>query len=77
MLKTSLHLAPGENLQRMGVHAGEEILAGGIGIGIVEKVGILANLGLTAVVGIHPVDGSTLDLAAVPLTLRPSAGLPP
>ena len=60
-----LHLTAGENLQGMGVHAGQEVLACGVGIGIVEEIGILTDLGVGAGFGVHPMDGSALDLPAV------------
>ena len=61
----SFHLTAGQHFQRVGVQASQEILAGGIGIGIVEEVVVLTHFGVQTVVGIHPVDGGTLDLAAV------------
>ena len=59
------HLTAGENFQRVGVQTGQKVLSCGIGIGIVKKVAVLTNFCVTAVIGIHPMDGSTLDLAAV------------
>ena len=38
-----LCLAVGEHLQRVGVQAGQKILSGGIGIGVVEEVTVLAG----------------------------------
>ena len=64
------HLTAGQNLQRIRIQAGQEILAGGIGISIVEQVVVLTDL------GIHGGGGVDQWMVA-PLTLRPSAGLPP
>ena len=36
--KACFHLTAGEDFQRVGVQAGEVILAGGIGIGIIEEL---------------------------------------
>ena len=63
--QTGFHLTAGENFQRVGIQTGQEILAGGIGIGIVKEVRILTNLGIDCGLGIYPVDGSALDLTAV------------
>ena len=65
VFQAGFHLAAGEHLQGVGVQAAEEVLAGGVGIGIVKQVIVLTDLGLAAVVGIHPVDGCALDLPAV------------
>ena len=61
----SFRLAAGEHFQGVGVHACQEIFTCGIGIGIQEQIVILADLGIHSSLGIHPVDGSTLDLTAV------------
>ena len=65
VFQAGFHLAAGEHLQGVGVQAAEEVLAGGVGIGIVKQVIVLTDLGLAAVVGVHPVDGCALDLPAV------------
>ena len=49
----------------MGVHAGKEVLSGGVGVGIVKEVIVLTDFGITAVFGVHPVDGCALDLPAI------------
>ena len=53
----SFHLAAGEDLQGVGVHAAEVILACGIGIGVVKQIAVLTDLGIHSGLGIHPVDG--------------------
>ena len=63
--QTGLHLTAGEYFQRVGVHAGKEVLSGGIGIRVVKEIVILPDLGVAAVFRVHPVDGSTLDLPAI------------
>ena len=65
ILQAGLNLTAGENLQRIGVHAGQEILAGSIGIRIIKKIGVLADLSIGTGLGIHPMDGGTLDLPAI------------
>ena len=65
VLQALLHLAAGENLQRVGVQTSQEVLAGGIGIGIVKQIAVLTHFSISAVVCVHPVNGSTLDLSAV------------
>ena len=69
------HLTAGENLQRVGVQAGQEVLVCGIGICIVKEVAVLTNLSLCTVVGIHPVNGSALDLPAVSGIAAPGLGI--
>ena len=65
----------GEHLQRVGVQAGQEVLSGGIGIGVVKEVAVLADLAVHAVVGIHPVNGCALDLPAVSGIAAPAVGI--
>ena len=65
VLQTLFHLTAGEHFQGVGIQTSQEVLACGIGIGIVEQIAVLPYLSLCTVVGIHPVDGCTLDLAAV------------
>ena len=65
VFQAGFHLAAGEYFQRIRVQAGQEILAGGVGVRVVEQVGILTDLRIGAVVGIYPMDGGTLDLSAV------------
>ena len=60
-----LHLAAREDLQRIGVHALDIILAVALGIFVGEEVGIEAHLGVRAAVRVHPVQRRALDLASV------------
>ena len=57
VFQTLLHLTAGENLQGVGIQAGQIVLACGIGIGIVEEVGILTYLGISTVVALPPASG--------------------
>ena len=59
------HFTAGEHFQRVGIQAAEEILAGGIGISIVEQVIILAYLCIHSGGSVHPVDGRAFDFAAI------------
>ena len=43
VLQAGFHFTAGQHFQRIGIQAGQEILAGGIGIGIVEEVGVLTD----------------------------------
>ena len=62
----SLDLTAGQNLQRVLVHVAQQRLhGGGVGGSCMEQVLVQANLGIHSGLGIHPVDGGTLDLAAV------------
>ena len=65
ILQTGFYLTTGENLQRVGVQTGKEILTCGIGVGIVEEIVVLTNFRVTAGCGIYPMNGSALDLPAV------------
>ena len=65
VLQGSLDFTAGEDFQRVGIQAAEVILARCIGIGIVKQVGVLTDLGIHSSGGVHPVDGSALDLAAI------------
>ena len=60
-----LHLTAGEHFQRVGVQASQVVLVCCIGIGIVEQVGVLTDLGVHAVVCVNPMDGCALDLTAI------------
>ena len=59
------HLTAGEDLQRIGIQAVQEVLVCTIGSGIGEQVIVETNLCVQCGLCINPVDGSTLDLAAV------------
>jgi len=65
IFQSPFYLTTSQNFQRIGVQAGDEILACGIGIGIIKQIGILSDLCIAAVVRIYPVDGGTLNLATV------------
>ena len=69
------HLAAGENLQGVGVQAGQIVLACGIGIGIIKQVAVLTDLCVHCGGSVNPVDGSALDLAAVGRIAAPGLGV--
>ena len=69
------HLASGEDGERFGVQAIQEVLIRPVGLGIGEKVIIEAHLGVQAVFRIYPVERCTLDLAAVSGVAAPRVGV--
>ena len=58
VLERLFHLAAGENFERVGVQAVDEVLAGGVRFGIGEEHIVEPDLGVGAVVRVHPVDRS-------------------
>ena len=59
------NLGSGKNFKGCTVHALDIILTLAVGIFVGEEIGIKANFGFCAVVGINPMDGCALDLASV------------
>ena len=59
------HLAALEDLETVGVQAVQEVLVRPVRLRIGEEIIIEPHLRVGAVVGVHPVDGGALDLAAV------------
>ena len=61
-----LDLAAGQDFQGVGVHVAQQGLhAGGVRGDGIEQVLVQPDLGIHGGLGVHPVDGGTLDLAAV------------
>lgn len=65
VFKHFLNLAAVEHFKRVGVHALDVIFIGGIGILVAEQIAVKPYLSVGAIVRIDPMDGRTLDLAAV------------
>ena len=60
-----LDLAAGQHLERIGVHAGKEILVRAVGCGVAEQLAVNTHLGVQRGRGVDPVDRRALNLAAV------------
>ena len=73
--QTGLHLAVRQDLQRAGIQALDEVLVGGVGVGVGEQVVVKPHLGVHGGGGVHPVDGGTLHLPAVGGVAAPAVGI--
>ena len=70
-----LHLAPGENLQAVGVQAVQKVLVQPVGVGVCEEVGVHPYLGIHGGFTVHPVDGGALHFVAVGRVAALAVGL--
>ena len=71
----SFHLTVGEHFQTVGIQTGQIVLACGIGIGIIKQIAVLTDFRIHGGIGIHPMDGGTLDLAAISGVTAPGFGI--
>ena len=74
--QAGFYLTAGEDFQRIGVQVlHQSFHAGGVGVNSVEQVVVQTDLCVHSGLGIHPVDGSALDLAAVGGIAAPGLGI--
>ena len=70
--QTSFHFAVRQDLQRAGIQALDEILVGGVGVGVGKEVVVEPHLGVNGGGGVHPVDGGALHLPAIGRVTAPT-----